>query len=77
MSQHRNPLRDWRGQRSTWAAASDLHMTERSYRLLENDPRRSKIKSNTIIKVARITGIPLTELVDYLTQTNTLTKEMA
>jgi hypothetical protein len=52
-------------------------MTQRSYLTLENNPRKSKIKSNTIIKVARITGIPLPVLVDWLTQTNTLTKEMA
>ena len=78
MSQRINPLKDWRGSRSPCTVAFLLGMTQRSYLTLENNPRKSKIKSNTILKVARITGIPLTELVDYLTQTNTLrTKEMA
>lgn len=72
-----NPLRDWRGSRSPCTVAFLLGMTQRSYLTLENNPRKSKIKSNTIIKVARITGIPLPVLVDWLTQTNTLTKEMA
>jgi len=52
-------------------------MTQRSYLILESQPRKSKIRSNRIIKISKITGIPLPVLVDWLTQTNTLTKEMA
>ena len=75
MHKRENPLREWRGSRSVYVAASELGMTERSYWLLESDPRRSKIKSNRILKIQHVTGIPMEVLVDYLTQTNTLTKE--
>lgn len=50
-------------------------MRERSYLVLEDTPRKSEIKSNRIIKISQITGIPLESLIDYLTDTNTLTKE--
>lgn len=70
-----NLLREWRGSYSTAEAAAQLHMRERSYLILENTPRKSEIKSNRIIKISQITGIPLESLIDYLTQTNTLTKE--
>lgn len=56
-------------------AASQLHLTEKSYLVLENTPRKSRIKSNKIIKIAQVTGIPLESLVDYLTETHTMTKE--
>lgn len=55
-------------------AASDLHVSERTYRLLETEPRKSTIKSDTIIRISRVTGISLEELVDYLTETNTIVK---
>ena len=72
MSKRANPLEEWRGSRSPATAAFLLGMTQRSYLTLEAHPERSKIKSNRIIKIAEITGIPLETLVDYLT-----TKEMA
>ena len=67
-----NPLRDWRGSRSPCTVAFQLGLSQRAYLTLEAHPERSKIKSNRIIKIAEITGIPLETLVDYLT-----TKEMA
>lgn len=69
-----NLLRTWRGQRNMAQAASDLHVSERTYRLLETEPRKSTIKSDTIIRISRVTGISLEELVDYLTETNTIVK---
>lgn len=75
MSKRINPIETWRGSRSTAEAASRLHMPEKSYLVLENTPRKSRIKSNKIIRISLTTGIPLDTLVDYLTSTNTLTKE--
>lgn len=62
-----NPLKEWRGQRSTFEAATRLGMTERAYALLESKPWEATIKSNRILKIAEITGIPLEMLVDYIT----------
>lgn len=76
MQKRMNPLEEWRGSRSPCMAASQLHLTEKSYLVLENTPRKSRIKSNKIIKIAQVTGIPLESLVDYLTETNRI-KEMA
>lgn len=70
-----NPIANWRGSRSPCMAAYTLGMTQRSYLTLEAHPEKSKIKSNRIIKVSQITGIPLPVLVDWLTETTT--KEMA
>lgn len=70
-----NPLRDWRASRSPCTVAFLLGMTQRSYLLLESQPRKSKIRSNRIIKISQITGIDLAVLVDYLTETHTMTKE--
>ena len=77
MSKRINPLEEWRASRSPCEVAFLLGMTQRSYLILESQPRKSKIRSNRIIKISQITGIPLPVLVDWLTQTNTLTKEMA
>lgn len=74
MEKH-NPLKSWRGTRSRAEAASRLHMPEKSYIILEEEPRKSRIKSNKIIRISLITGIPLDTLVDYLTETHTMTKE--
>jgi hypothetical protein len=38
--------------------------------LLEEAPRKSKVKSDKIIRIAHVTHIPLDVLVDYLTETN-------
>lgn len=77
MQKRMNPLEEWRGSRSPATVAFLLGMTQRSYLVLESHPRKSRIRSNKIIKISKITGIPLPVLVDWLTQTNTLTKEMA
>lgn len=69
MSKRANPLEEWRGSRSLFEAATQLHMSERSYLVLEEHPEKSRIKSNRIIKVAQITQIPLATLVDWLTET--------
>lgn len=76
MSKRINPLEEWRGSRSTAEAASRLHMPEKSYLVLENTPRKSRIKSNKIIMISLTTGIPLESLIDYLTETNRI-EEMA
>lgn len=76
MKTRANPLRDWRGSHSTAEAASRLHMPEKSYLVLEDTPRKSRIKSNKIIRISLTTGIDLAVLVDYLTETNCI-KEMA
>ena len=76
MSKRINPLEEWRGSRSPATVAFLLGMTQRSYLLLESQPRKSKIRSNRIIKISQITGIPLESLIDYLTETNRI-KEMA
>jgi len=76
MSKRANPLEEWRGSRSPATVAFLLGMTQRSYLTLESQPRKSKIRSNRIIKISQITGIPLPVLVDWLTQTNRI-KEMA
>ena len=75
MSKRTNPLEEWRASRSPATVAFQLGMTQRSYLTLESQPRKSRIKSNKIIKISLTTGIPLDTLVDYLTSTNTLTKE--
>jgi hypothetical protein len=51
-------------------------MPEKSYLVLENTPRKSRIKSNKIIMISLTTGIPLESLIDYLTETNRI-EEMA
>lgn len=75
MSKRINPIETWRGSHSTAEAASRLHMPEKSYLVLENTPRKSRIKSNKIIRISLTTGIPLESLIDYLTETHTMTKE--
>lgn len=76
MSKRINPLEEWRGVRSPATVAFLLGMTQRSYLTLESAPRKSKIRSNRIIKISQITGIDLAVLIDYLTETNRI-KEMA
>ena len=75
MSKRINPLEEWRASRSPATVAFLLGMTQRSYLILESQPRKSKIRINRIIKISKITGIPLESLIDYLTETHTMTKE--
>ena len=75
MSKRTNPLEEWRASRSPATVAFLLGMTQRSYLILESQPRKSRIRSNKIIKISQITGIPLESLIDYLTETHTIKKE--
>ena len=74
MEKQHNPLETWRGSRSPATAGWLLGLSQIAYLTLEAHPEKSRINSTQIIDVSQITGIPLADLVDWLTET---TKEMA
>lgn len=71
----RNPLREWRGDRTQWEAADVLAYGFLDYVQLESSPDKRCITTEEIFYIVSATQIPLPVLVDWLTETTT--KEMA
>jgi len=74
MAKRKNPLREWRGERSYWDAADILGYSLLDYTQLESLPDTRRITTAEIFYIVDVTQIPLPILVDWLTET---TKEMA
>lgn len=69
MEKRYNPLREWRGIHDPYSAGLLLGLCREEYLTLELHPARwINIKSDTIIRISKVTHIPLEVLVDYLTQ---------
>ena len=65
----RNPLREWRGERTQKEAATMFGLTLLGYVALETRSDRLILSSSNILQIQAVTQIPLPVLVDWLTET--------
>lgn len=72
MAEQKNPLREWRGERTQDEAAMIIGCERLTYVALEASPIRFRITSDNVLHIQAVTKIPLVTLIDYFEQ-----KEMA